>query len=109
MVTKPDLMQGSLELLILKSLDAGPLHGWAVSRRIRERSSDLLQVNQGSLYPALYRLEDRGLVSAKWAITENGREIKLYRLTPKGRREFETSRDQWRDFVGAVEQVLSSA
>jgi transcriptional regulator len=104
---RADLLQGTLDLLILKSLRLEPLHGWGISRRIRQLSRDVLQVNQGSLYPALYRMEDRGLVSAEWGISEEGRRAKFYRLTASGRRRIAAEEDQWRRFVGAVEQVLS--
>lgn len=104
---RADLLQGTLDLLILKSLRLGPLHGWGISRRIRELSSDVLQVNQGSLYPALYRMEDRGLVTAEWGISEEGRRAKFYRLTASGRKRIAAEEDQWRRFVLAVDQVLA--
>ncbi len=106
MTERTDLLQGSLDLLILKSLLLGPLHGWGISKRIRELSSDVLQVNQGSLYPALYRLEDREWIAAEWSRSPEGRRIKLYRLTPLGRRQFAAEREQWRRYAAAVEQVL---
>lgn len=103
---RADLLQGTLDLLVLKSLRLGPLHGWGISRRIRQLSSDVLQVNQGSLYPALYRMEDRGLVTAEWGISEEGRRAKFYRLTAAGRKRIAAEEEQWRRFVGAVQQVL---
>ena len=84
MSDRADLLQGTLDLLILKSLRAAPLHGWGLSKRIRLLSSDVLQVNQGSLYPALYRLEERGDVSAEWGISDEGRRAKFYKLTAAG-------------------------
>lgn len=106
MTDRTDLLQGSLDLLILKSLLLGPLHGWGISKRIRELSSDVLQVNQGSLYPALYRLEDREWIAAEWSRSPEGRRIKLYRLTALGRRQFAAEREQWRRYAAAVERVL---
>lgn len=107
MTDRADLLQGTLDLLILKSLGAGPLHGWGISRRIRQLSKDVLQINQGSLYPALYRMEDRGLVSSEWGVSDEGRRAKFYRLTAAGKRvnaEF----DDWRRFVVAVEHVITA-
>ena len=109
MASNPELQQGTLELLILTILSSGPLHGWAISRRIRERSGEALTVNQGSLYPALYRLEDRGLVSADWGISPEGRKAKFYKLSAAGRRELAKETDAWRRYSGAVNLVLSSA
>jgi transcriptional regulator len=104
---RADLLQGTLDLLILKTLVLGPLHGWGISKRIRERSRDVLQVNQGSLYPALYRLEDRGWIDSEWGVSPEGRRAKFYRLTPAGRKQFAAERDQWRLFAAAVEEVLA--
>jgi len=101
-----DRLQGTLDLLILRTLADGPLHGWAISRRIRERSGDVLQVNQGSLYPALHRLEDEGWLSAGWIVAESGRRAKVYRLTARGRRASEREERGWLAFVAAVTQVL---
>ena len=107
MSERADLLQGTLDLLILKSLLPAPLHGWGISKRIRQLSSDVLQVNQGSLYPALYRLEERGLVKAEWALSEEGRRAKFYRLTAAGRSRVNSEQREWRRFVAAVEQVLA--
>lgn len=107
-MARSDLLQGSLELLVLKTLDAGPLHGWAVSKRIRLLSRDVLEVNQGSLYPALYRMRDRGLIEAEWGVSEEGRRIKVYSLTAKGRKALERERQAWRRFSGAVEAILAT-
>ena len=106
MSNRTDLLQGTLELLILRTLRLGELHGWGISKRIRTLSSDVLQINQGSLYPALYRLEDRGLVDATWGISPEGRKAKFYRLTDKGRDALAEERASWRAFAGAVEAVL---
>lgn len=106
MSERTDLLQGTLDLLVLKSLALGALHGWGISKRIRQLSSDALQVNQGSLYPALYRLEDRGWISAKWGVSTEGRKVKLYTLTAAGRRQFAEEQASWRHFAVAVEQVL---
>jgi transcriptional regulator len=106
---RADFLQGTLDLLILKSLLLAPLHGWGISKRIRQLSQDVLQVNQGSLYPALYRLEERGLVKSDWALSEEGRRAKFYRLTAAGRARVTTEQREWRRFVAAVEQVLAGS
>lgn len=108
MARSADLLQGSLDLLILKSLMLGPLHGWGISKRIRQLSREVLQVNQGSLYPALYRLEEQGWISAEWGESPEGRRVKLYALTPAGRRHFAAERANWKLFAGAVEHVLGA-
>jgi len=107
MSERADLLQGTLDLLILKSLRSSALHGWGISKRIRELSHDVLQVNQGSLYPALYRLEDRGLVTAEWGQSDEGRRARLYRLTAVGRKQVTREQHDWRRFVAAVEQVIA--
>jgi transcriptional regulator len=104
-----EVLHGTLDLLVLKALSFGPLHGWAISKRIRELSREVLQVGQGSLYPALYRLEDRGLVTAEWGVSPEGRRAKFYSLTAAGRKEFAQERQQWRLFAAAVEHVLAGA
>jgi PadR family transcriptional regulator len=106
MADRTDLLQGTLDLLILRTLRLGPLHGWGISKRVRALSDDVLQINQGSLYPALYRLEDRGLIDAEWGISPEGRKAKFYRLTDKGRAQLVEERASWRAFAGAVEAVL---
>jgi|SRR5262245_10896646 len=105
---QPDLLQGTLDLLILKSLQAGPLHGWAISRRIQQMSSEVLTVNQGSLYPALYRLEDRGWIAARAALSDEGRRIRVYRLTASGRRQLSQEIQTWRLFSAAISQVVDA-
>lgn len=105
---RPDLLQGTLDLLILKSLAAAALHGWAISKRIQQMSSDVLTVNQGSLYPALYRLEDRGWVAGREALSPEGRRIKVYRLTAAGRRHLSDEIEAWRLFSRAIDHVVSA-
>jgi PadR family transcriptional regulator PadR len=105
---QPDLLQGTLDLLILKSLQSGPLHGWAMSRRIQQMSSDVLTVNQGSLYPALYRLEDRGWIAAREALSNEGRRIRIYRLTAAGRRQLSSEIESWRLFASAMTRVIET-
>jgi transcriptional regulator len=106
MATSADVLQGTLDLLVLKALSLAPLHGWGISQRIQQLSKDALQIGQGSLYPAVYRLERRGLVTSEWSVTENNREAKYYRLTSAGRRALAAELNDWRRFVGAVELVL---
>jgi transcriptional regulator len=103
-----DVLQGTLDLLILKALSLEPMHGWAVSQRIREISEDALQVNQGSLYPALHRLEYRGWITAEWGASENNRKAKYYRLTATGRKQLAVELRQWRRFATGVELVLAA-
>ena len=95
-----DLPQGTLDLLILRTLSLEPQHGWAISERIQQISSDVLRVQQGSLYPALHRLERRGLIKARWGTSENNRKAKFYELTKAGRRELEIERDAWEKLAG---------
>ena len=106
MPDRTELLQGTLDLLILKSLILGPLHGWGISKRLRQMSDEIFEVSQGSLYPALYRLEERALIAASWGISEEGRRAKFYTLTAAGRREFAAERAQWRRFASTVELVL---
>lgn len=106
MANRTELLQGTLDLLILKTLRLGQLHGWGISKRVRQLSDDVLQINQGSLYPALYRLEERGLIDAEWGISPEGRKAKFYRLTEAGRTHLNEERASWRAFSGAVEAVL---
>jgi PadR family transcriptional regulator PadR len=104
-----DLPQGTLDLLILKTLALGPQHGWAVSERIQQISSDVLQVKQGSLYPALHRLERRGWIKAHWGASENNRRAKFYALTRRGRKQLESESDAWQKLTAAVAEVLGTA
>lgn len=108
MTAKADLLHGTLDLLILKTLDLEPLHGWAISKRIQLLSREVLEVNQGSLYPALYRLRDRGLVESEYGESEEGRRVKVYRLTARGREALARERAGWRLFSGAVEAILAT-
>jgi PadR family transcriptional regulator PadR len=100
-----DLVQGTLDLLILKTLSLGPRHGWAIAKRIQQISSDALKVPQGSLYPALHRLEHQGWITAKWAATETGREAKFYSLTKAGRRQLERELSLWNRLSTAINLV----
>jgi PadR family transcriptional regulator len=102
----PDLLQGTLDLLILKTLSSGPMHGWGVAQRILAASHNLLQVQQGSLYPALHRLEQRGWIVAEWGTSDNNRRARFYRLTADGRRQLARETESWRQFAGAVHFVL---
>lgn len=105
---RADMLQGTLDLLILHALSLGPMHGWGVSQRIRELSRDVLQVNQGSLYPALHRLEYRGLVQAEWGSSENNRRAKIYALTSQGESKLGVELRDWQRFVQAMQWVLDS-
>jgi transcriptional regulator len=105
---KRDLLQGTLDLLILKTLALGPQHGWGISQRIQQISEDVLQVNQGSLYPALHRLEDRGWVSAEWGVSEHRREAKFYRLTRAGQRQLRLETENWERVSAAVARILQA-
>jgi PadR family transcriptional regulator PadR len=109
MSPKPDLPQGTLDLLILKVLALGPLHGYAVAQRLQQISRDVVQVTQGTLYPALHRLENRGLLAAEWKMTDTGREAKFYRLTRKGRSHMERETRNWERLTEAVGWILKAA
>ena len=104
-----DLPQGTLDLLILRTLALGPNHGWAISERIHQISSKALQVQQGSLYPALHRLERRGWIKARWGASDNNRRAKYYELTTAGRKQLEVEKSQWKKLSAAVAQVLEGA
>jgi PadR family transcriptional regulator, regulatory protein PadR len=101
-----DLLQGTLDLLVLKALQVAPMHGWGITERIQQWSNEVLQVNQGSLYPALTRLEKRGLIRAEWRTTENNRQARYYSLTVAGRRELALERAHWERLSEAVNLVL---
>jgi transcriptional regulator len=103
-----DLPQGTLDLLILKTLALGPQHGWAISERIQQISSNVLQVQQGSLYPALHRLERRGWIKARWGASENNRRAKFYDLTRSGRKQLDAEESAWLKLTAAVGQVLET-
>jgi PadR family transcriptional regulator, regulatory protein PadR len=104
-----ELPQGTLDLLILKIIALEPQHGWAISERVQQISSDALQVKQGSLYPALHRLERRGWIKARWNTTENNRRAKYYELTRSGHKQLEAQEDSWRRLTAAVSQILDTA
>jgi len=104
-----ELPQGTLDLLILRTLALGPEHGWAISERIHQVSSKVLQVQQGSLYPALHRLERRGWIKARWGASENNRRAKFYELTASGRKQLEAEKSDWKKLAAAVAQVLETA
>ena len=105
----PDLLPGTLDLLILRTLQTEPLHGWAISERIQQISQDVLQVNQGSLYPALHRLEHQGWIEAEWSISELGLRAKYYRLTSSGRRQLTIETSEWERMSTAIERVMKLA
>jgi PadR family transcriptional regulator PadR len=104
-----ELLQGALELLVLRLLQSQPLNGWDIMRRLQLISGEVLTVTAGSLYPALHRLEARGLVSAAWQLSENNRRARVYRITAAGRRQLETEREVWARFSGAVNALLRKA
>ena len=104
-----DALRGSLDLLVLKTLSLAPMHGWGISQRIQQLSTGVLEVNQGSLYPALQRLEQEGLVESEWGTTENNRQARYYRLTRAGRRALAEEQESWLRFAGALDAVLRSA
>jgi PadR family transcriptional regulator PadR len=101
-----DLIQGTLDLLILRTLASGPRHGWAIARRIQQASGDVLQITQGSLYPALHRLEQQGWLKAEWITTETGREARAYSLSAAGRRQLAKELEQWERLSGAIRLVV---
>ena len=104
-----DLVQGTLDLLILKTVALEPRHGWAIAKRIRQISGDVLQVTQGSLYPALHRLEQQGWLKATWVSTESGRDAKVYALTGAGRRQLAKELESWDRLSGAIDLVIREA
>src|SRR6185437_12643583 len=106
---KSEFLKGTLDMLILKIVALGAIHGYAISQRIQQISRDVFQVQQGSLYPALHRLEDRGWLEAEWKATETGREAKFYKLTRKGRRQLDTEVRNWEQITGAVALILGTS
>jgi PadR family transcriptional regulator, regulatory protein PadR len=106
---KSDILQGTLDVLILKTLQLEPMHGWGISQRIQQISENVLQVNQGSLYPALHRLEEQGLIHAKWGASENNRQAKYYELTRAGRKQLAQETQNWERLAGAVGRILGTA
>lgn len=109
MTGRIELPQGTLDLIILRTLLTGPQHGWAISERVQQVSSEVLSIQQGSLYPALHRLERRGWIKAKWGISENNRRAKYYELTRSGEKQLEFETEAWRKLTVAVAQVLEGA
>jgi PadR family transcriptional regulator, regulatory protein PadR len=107
--TRIDLPQGTLDLLILKTLALGAQHGWAISQRVQQISRDVLRIQEGSLYPALHRLERRGWLKARWGASENNRRAKFYELTSAGRKQLETEKSAWRKLTVAVAHILETA
>ena len=105
---KTDLLQGTLDLLVLKILALGPTHGWDITQRIKQISGDVLKVNQGSLYPALHRLETQGWITSEWGESENNRRAKYYKLTARGRKQLVAERETWARFSGAIERILQT-
>jgi transcriptional regulator len=108
MTPRTDLLQGTLDVLVLKTLRAAPMHGWGISQRIQQLSEDVLQVNQGSLYPALYRLEAKGWIRSEWGASDNNRRARFYELTRAGRKQLEQERESWERFAQAVSRVLEA-
>ncbi|QOY90604.1 PadR family transcriptional regulator [Paludibaculum fermentans] len=104
-----ELPQGTLDLLILRTLELEPQHGWGISERVQQMSSDVLRIQQGSLYPALHRLERRGWIKAQWGTSENNRKAKYYELTKSGRQQLAAETDSWQRMTAAVAQVLGPA
>ena len=109
MPLKGDLVTGTLDLLVLKALQLGEAHGWGIMDRIRTTSGDQLQVNQGSLYPSLYRLKRQGLIVNRWGVSENNRRARYYALTPKGSERLGSEREEWQRLSEAVNRVLSTS
>ena len=107
--TRLDLLQGTLDLLVLRTLRAQPMHGWAISERIQQLSEDTLQVNQGSLYPALHRMEHQGWIKAEWGLSEEGRRARFYHLSASGRKQLELETENWVRRVAATARILEMA
>jgi transcriptional regulator len=103
-----DALRGSLDLLILKALSLGPLHGWGIGQRIQQMSQDVLAANQGSLYPALQRLEHKGVITSDWGESDNNRRARFYRITPSGRAALKSEVESWRRFAAAIELALEA-
>ena len=103
-----DLLQGTLDLLVLKTLQAGPTHGWDIAQRIQQLSGEVLRVGQGSLYPALHRLEERGWIRSEWGASDNNRRARIYKLTAAGRKQLTAQTESWERFTGAVNLILKT-
>jgi PadR family transcriptional regulator len=106
---RADLLQGTLDMLILKALSVGPMHGYGVGQRIMQMAEDMLRVEEGSLYPALYRLEERGWLESEWGTSENNRRARFYRLTRAGRKQLQVEEENWQRFVLAIGKVMQTA
>ena len=106
---RPDLLQGTLDMLIMKALQLGPLHGYAIARRVMQFSGDVLRVEEGALYPALHRMEERGWLDSEWGLSENNRRSRFYRLTRRGRKQLEIEAADWRRLSAAITRALESA
>ena len=107
--TRSELLQGTLDMLILKTLALGPMHGWGISQRIQQTSEGVLNVNQGSLYPALYRLEQQKWIEAEWGNSENNRQAKYYELTKAGHKQLAEERENWERLSAAINQILQTS
>jgi transcriptional regulator len=108
MAPRSELMQGTLDMLVLRVLSRGELHGWGITQKLEQLSKNALQVDEGSLYPALYRMDDKGWIEAEWRISENNRRAKFYRLTAAGRRQLATETEEWERVVGVMRLALES-
>jgi len=106
MARKTDLLQGTLDMLVLRVLSRGELHGWGITLKLEQLSKNALQVDEGSLYPSLYRMEDKGWIEAEWKVTENNRRAKYYMLTRAGRKQLETEQEQWERMAAIIAQVM---
>jgi transcriptional regulator len=109
MAQKNELLQGTLDMLVLRVLSRGELHGWGITQRLEQLSKSALQVDEGSLYPALYRMEDKGWIEAEWRMTENNRRAKYYALTRAGRKQLEAEQERWATMSAIIAQVMQSA
>jgi len=109
MAKKTDLLQGTLDMLVLRILSRGELHGWGITQKLEQLSNSALQVDEGSLYPALYRMEDKGWIEAEWKMTDKGRRAKFYSLTRTGRKQLEAERESWDRMTGIIAAVMKSA
>jgi PadR family transcriptional regulator, regulatory protein PadR len=109
MARKTDVLQGTLDMLVLRVLSRGELHGWGITNKLEQLSQRALQIDEGSLYPALYRMEDKGWIEAEWKMTENNRRAKYYTLTRAGRKQLETEKESWDRMTSIIAQVMQSA
>ncbi len=109
MAQKTDLLQGTLDMLVLRVLSRGELHGWGITQKLEQLSKSALQVDEGSLYPALYRMQDKGWLQSEWKLTEKGRRAKFYSLTRSGRKQLEAEKDSWERMMSIIAQVMESA